>query len=114
MKITDKVVTSKGRFGTIEDISIDGTKAMVKMGHKVHEILISELNLLSNTIPFNVFYIDKFDANQTIKTEIVQVPKNTVIYDITSHNDAIINTVKLLLLKRLNNHDLLIQKIQLL
>ena len=45
MKITDKVVTSKGRFGTITNISIDGTKAHVLMGKKEHEILITELNL---------------------------------------------------------------------
>ena len=114
MKITDKVVTSKGRFGTITNISIDGTKAHVLMGKNEHEILITELNLLSNTTPINVEYVDKYDSQQISKTEILHINKNTLLYD-SSHpeNDFLINT-KILLLKRLNNPDLLILKIKLL
>lgn len=115
MKITDKVVTSKGRFGTIESIDEFGLKANVRMGHKVHEILITELNLLLDTIPFNITYVDKFDVTQTHKTEVLNISKNTIVYDLSLHGcDDFINIVKLLLLKRLNNHDLLILKITLL
>jgi len=114
MKITDKVVTSKGRFGTITNISIDGTKAHVLMGKKEHEILITELNLLSDTIPINVEYLDKYDSKQIPKTEILHIPKNTIIYENSNKEIELFINTKLLLNKRLNNPDLIILKIKLL
>lgn len=118
MKITDKVVTSKGRFGTIENIDEFGIKAHVRMGLKVHEILLTELNLLSDTIPINVVYVDKFDSTQIQKTEVLNISKNTTLYDLQEElyndKDVFMNQVKTLLIKRLNNHDLLILKIKLL
>ena len=115
MKVKDRVVTSKGRFGIIDTISADNTKAMVIMGHKTHEILITELSVLENIIPINVTYVDKFDVAQKEHTCILNLSKNDIIYSFNLTEQIIfIEKVKLLLNKRLNNHDLLIIKIHLL
>lgn len=116
MKVNDKVVTSKGRFGTITNIDEFGLKAHVLMGHKEHEILLTELNLLSDTISINVSYVDKFDSTQIEKTEILHISRNTIIYDlqeeIHDYRQPFLEHIKILLIKRLNNHDLLILKIK--
>ena len=115
MKVKDRVVTSKGRFGIIDAISADNTKAMVVMGHKAHEILIKELSVLENIIPINVTYVDKFDVTQEEHTCILNLTKNDIIYSFNPTEQIIfIEKVKLLLNKRLNNYDLLIIKIHLL
>ena len=80
MKVKDRVVTSKGRFGIIDAISADNTKAMVIMGHKSYEILIKELSVLENIIPINVTYVDKFDVTQEEHTCIINLSKNDIIY----------------------------------
>ena len=110
MKVGDKVITSKGRFGSITNIN--GTRADVLMGTKTVEILLSELKSYVSTIPLSVWYIDKFDITQTERSEIIFVDNSTILYSNESYTNSILDSVSELLLKRLDNKDLIITKIK--
>lgn len=109
MKVGDKVITSKGRFGSITHI--EGHRANVLMGNKTVEILLSELKQYALIIPLNVWYVDKFDVNQTKRSEIIFVDNSATIYDVDAHINPIAYLASEALLKRTNNKDLIITKI---
>ena len=111
MEKGDKVITSKGRFGIITDIN--GIRATVTMGIKNVEILLKELKPYLATTPLNVWYIDKFDAQQKELSEIIFVENDIILYNSKDpYKNQLLDTVNISLAKRLNNNDLIITKIK--
>lgn len=113
LKIGDRVITSKGRFGIIK--SVHDKYTYVTMGNKVHEIYQNELLLLSNAKALEVeYYKDFINTYDLPNKEIIYISKRLTIYDFNNPmNNSIIDECKIKLMKRINYTNIIITKIKL-
>jgi len=110
-KPSDKVITSKGRFGIIESVS--DKYAHVRMGNKVYEIYQAELLHVLSARGIEIeYYKDFINTYDSPLKEIIYVSKHIVLYDFNNPiNDVVLNECKLKLIKRIDYKNVIITKL---
>lgn len=104
----DVVITSKGRFGTIQ--SIRDKRADVKIGSKIYEIYLKELIKADSAKSLEVEYCDTFSPFAEPQKEIIYISKRLVLYDFNNPmSNAILEECKSRLTKRVGKAVLIIK-----
>lgn len=113
IEVGSKVITSKGRFGIVEFIV--NHKAIVKIGAKTHEIYISELLLCDNAKSIELeYYCGGFSPFDKPEKDIVHISKKLTAYDFQNPlENKLLEACKEKLVKRVNNNNVVITKINL-
>lgn len=76
----DKIITSKGRFGTI--VSSNPKKSIINIGQNQYEIYNSELLLVDNSKAIEVeYYIDNVQYYNSPLKEIIYINKKCILFD---------------------------------